>query len=179
MSLLSTNELIDLVEAGVIRGVSGDAINAASIDLHLGDDFLAESPQSSWGETVLDLSKRDQPNMIKHKKVIVLAPGDFCLASTRETFYLPDYISGMFILKSSMARAGLEHSQAGWCDAGWHGSALTLELSNLLSYHSLKLTAGMSIGQIVLFRHTPVPASHSYASKGRYNGDKTVSGIKP
>ena len=40
MSLLSAPELIELVKAGVIEGVSGDAINAASIDLHLGNMFL-------------------------------------------------------------------------------------------------------------------------------------------
>ena len=175
MSLLSSMELIDLIEAGVIEGVSGDAINAASIDLHLGDEFLAESfPVTEF----VDLSRRERPTMTSKRGEIILAPGEFCLASTREIFHLPSDISGMFILKSSMARAGLEHSQAGWADAGWHGSALTLELSNLLRAHHLRLESGMAIGQIILFRHMPVPPSHSYATKGRYNGDTGVSEIK-
>ncbi len=179
MSLLSSNELIELIEAGVIEGVAGDAINAASIDLHLGNDFLLESPVHEFAEErLVDLSKREKPRMLEVSGELLLAPRAFCLASTREIFHLPDDISGMFILKSSMARAGLEHSQAGWCDAGWHGSALTLELSNLLRYHTLLLKAGMAIGQIILFRHEPVPSSHSYATKGRYNNDRTVSGIK-
>jgi len=177
VSLLSSNELIELVEAGVIEGVTGDAINAASIDLHLGEEFLFE--YNPGRETIIDLAKREKPCMGSCKGEFYMQPGDFCLASTREIFHLPDDISGMFILKSSMARAGLEHSQAGWCDAGWHGSALTLELSNLLRHHTLSLESGMAIGQIILFRHTPVPSSHSYSTKGRYNGDRSVTGIKP
>jgi deoxycytidine triphosphate deaminase len=85
----------------------------------------------------------------------------------------------MFILKSSLARSGLEHSQAGWADAGWHDSALTLELSNLLSNHTLHLEAGMAIGQMIFFRHTKVPEEFLYSTKGRYNGDRTVQEIKP
>ncbi len=180
MSLLSSNELIDLVEAGVIEGVSGDAINAASIDLHLGDEFLIEAPMHEFDEErMVDLSTRQHPAMLGTSGQVLLGPGGFCLASTREMFHLPDDISGMFILKSSLARAGLEHSQAGWCDAGWHGSVLTLELSNLLKFHILKLVSGMPIGQIILFRHTPVPAWASYSQRGRYNNDRTVSGSKP
>ena len=178
MSLLSAPELIELVKAGVIEGVSGDAINAASIDLHLGNMVLREK-DNAWMQTVpVNLAKREKPEMVSSYDKIMLYPKTFCLASTREIFHLPNDISGMFILKSSLARAGLEHSQAGWADAGWHGSALTLELSNLLSRHSLILEAGMAIGQIILFRHTKVDSEHSYATKGRYNGDRIVSEMK-
>lgn len=177
MSLLSSLELLDLVEQGVIEGVDPESINAASIDLHLGDEFLLES-EFATGSLIVDLSKRERPVMHKARDSIKLHPGDFCLASTKEIFNLPDDISGMFILKSSMARAGLEHSQAGWADAGWHGSSLTLELTNLLKHHSLILRSGMAVGQIVLFRHTPVPKAFSYSTKGRYNGDVGVQGIK-
>lgn len=176
MSLLSATELQSMIEDGVIQGVQDGAVNAASIDLHLAPLMLTESfiPH----EDLLDLSLREGPAMVPHTGTTILHPGDFCLGSSVEVFNLPDDISGMFLLKSSLARAGLEHSQAGWCDAGWHGSALTLELRNNLKRHSMILTAGMAIGQIVLFRHTSVPKEFSYATKGRYNGDKAVKGIK-
>lgn len=175
--LLSSLELQHLVDQGVIEGVQEGCINAASIDLHLGADFLHESDNDHYVK-VVNLAKREKPMMYKETGYTHLLPGDFCLASTQEIFHLPDDISGMFILKSSMARAGLEHSQAGWADAGWHGSALTLELSNLLRHHTLRLEAGMAIGQIILFRHSRVPKSFSYSTKGRYNGDRGVSEIK-
>jgi len=176
MGLLSATELQQLVEQGVIEGVADGAINAASIDLHLGDKFLIEDSRVCGG--YVDLARRDRPEMCDETGEVFLDPGQFCLASTKEIFHLPNDISGMFILKSSMARAGLEHSQAGWADAGWHGSALTLELSNLLQHHTLRLEASMAIGQIILFRHTPVPTEFSYATKGRYNGDRGISEIK-
>jgi dCTP deaminase len=177
MGLLSATELAHLVEQGVIEGVADGAINAASIDLHLGDEFLMEADYDS-NFSLVDLSVRGKPRMDRWVGAAHIEPGAFCLASTKEIFHLPDNISGMFILKSSMARAGLEHSQAGWADAGWHGSALTLELSNLLRNHTLRIKSGMAIGQIILFRHTPVPKEFSYATKGRYNGDTSVSEIK-
>jgi dCTP deaminase len=176
--LLSSLELQYLVDQGVIEGVQSGAINAASIDLHLGGEFLHESDPGDHASGVVNLAKREKPAMYKETGYTHLLPGDFCLASTREIFHLPDDISGMFILKSSMARAGLEHSQAGWADAGWHGSALTLELSNLLRNHTLQLEEGMAIGQIILFRHSKVPKAFSYSTKGRYNNDKSVSQIK-
>lgn len=180
MSLLSATELQSLIEDGVIQGVQDGAVNAASIDLHLAPLMLTEAytHPNDTNRALLDLSKREGPAMLQHYKTLILKPGDFCLGSSVEVFNLPDDISGMFLLKSSMARAGLEHSQAGWCDAGWHGSALTLELRNNLRHHSLLLTAGMAIGQIVMFRHTHVPTEFSYATKGRYNGDKTVKGMR-
>ena len=64
------------------------------------------------------------------------------------------------------------------CDAGWHGSTLTLELHNTLRFTNLRLTAGMPIGQMLFHMHHPVPKDRSYAARGRYNGDASVSGVK-
>ena len=56
-----------------------------------------------------------------------------------------------------MARIGLDHLNAGWCDAGWHGSVLTLELKNCCRSHEIVLTNGDFIGQIIFFSHEEVP----------------------
>lgn len=64
------------------------------------------------------------------------------------------------------------------CDPGWHGSVLTLELSNSLRYHSLRLRPGMRIGQMIFLRGEPVPESASYASRGKYNGDSQAQQSK-
>jgi dCTP deaminase len=107
-----------------------------------------------------------------------LAPGNFVLAHTQQIFNLPDYISAEYKLKSSMARIGLEHLNAGWCDPGWHGSSLTLELKNMLQNHTIVLQPGDRIGQVVFFKHDRVRRDKSYATVGRYNGDRYASGIK-
>ena len=108
----------------------------------------------------------------------VLLPGDFILAASVEIFNLPNNISAEYKLKSSMARIGLEHLNAGWCDAGWNRSCLTLELKNMTRHHSIELNYKDPIGQIVFFKHTPVPNDKSYAVRGRYNGDTSVQGVK-
>ena len=64
------------------------------------------------------------------------------------------------------------------CDAGWHGSTLTLELKNELRYSHIRLTAGMRIGQMLFHGHMHVPDDRSYAARGRYINDKSVSAVK-
>ena len=56
----------------------------------------------------------------------------------------------------------------------------------LLSYIELcqrwtdiRLTPGMAIGQMLFHAHTPVPDDRSYAARGRYINDTSVSSVKP
>lgn len=44
--------------------------------------------------------------------------------------------------------------------------------------HVITIKEGDPIGQVVFFEHEEVPAHASYATKGRYNGFKTVQGAK-
>ena len=178
MSLLSYNELVELVEQGVITNVRDGAINASSIDIHLAPKILVEGNR----RTTVTYAKREPLGMYEidliAKGGFDIPPGGFLLASSVEMFNLPANISAQYRLKSSMARIGLEHLNAGHADAGWHGSALTLELKNITQFHTIRLNAGDPIGQMVFFRHAEVPAERSYAARGRYNGDSSVSGIK-
>ena len=177
--LLSHNQIKALVNRGVVKGAKEEAINAASLDIHLGDTILYEDLDGS--DPVLDYAARDKPEWktyIMDHRGIVLEPGEFILAHSVEKFYLPNNISAEYKLKSSMARIGLEHMNAGWCDAGWNDSVLTLEFKNMSRRHSILLRPGDAIGQLVFFQHEPVEDSASYATRGRYNKDKTVSTIK-
>lgn len=184
MSLLSYNQLCDLVEQGIITNVKPEQINASSIDLTLGDTVLVESAPNDYRAPIKEVVLRERnPLGMASKKLTerghLLRPGDFILAQSQQVFNLPDWISAEYKLKSSMARIGLEHLNAGWCDAGWNGSVLTLELKNMTQYHEIRLHEGDAIGQVVFFAHAPVPQDRTYAARGRYNGDKSVSGIKP
>lgn len=177
--LLSYTELHEAVEAGYLRGVDPAAINQTTIDVRLGMDFLRECPPK-WRDClpVVDCANRESVSFFKQRECVVLEPQDFVLAHTMEEFYLPDFLSAEFSLKSSAARNGLEHLNACWIDAGFNSSVLTLELKNMTRYHQLKLRSGMFIGQIKVFRHTEVPAEQSYAARGRYNHDASVNAIK-
>ena len=92
-----------------------ELLNPASLDVRLGNFLMVENicdPELLR----IDISQRteDDPFMLQ--------PGEFCLAETLELFNLPNDISCQFVLKSSRARAGVNHLLAGWCDPGWHGS---------------------------------------------------------
>lgn len=180
MSLLSYTELVELVEQGVIGPVDPKAINAASIDVRLGNDIVTEQ-YSDHRFRPVDIHKREvfpstKLNIISHYD---MQPGEFILAHTMETFNLPNNICAEFKLKSSGARTGLENALATWCDCGWSGSVLTLELKNMLRFNALRLTPGMYIGQMIFFRVSEVPSERSYATIGRYNNDSSVSQVKP
>lgn len=182
MSVMSYTELVDLVDRGVITDVDPKAINAASIDVRLGQDIVVEEYNDHRCRPV-DIHKRE---VFPSRKISLgergyydLQPGEFVLAHTIEKFYLPNDICAEFKLKSSGARTGLENALATWCDCGWNDSTLTLELKNLLRYSSLRLTPGMYVGQIIFHKVTAVPDERSYATVGRYNGDASVQVVKP
>lgn len=174
--LLSYNRLVDIVDKGYLVGVEPEAINATSIDVRLGNKFLKEIPPAP--DSVVDLSRRERINMDSRFGRYCLEPQEFILAHTEEVFNLPNHISAEFSLKSSIARNAMEHLNACWIDAGFHNSVLTLELKNMTRYHRLLLVSGMYIGQIKFFEHEPVPEEQSYATRGRYNNDHTVMGIR-
>jgi dCTP deaminase len=174
--LLSYNDLCQLVEDKVIEGVKPDNINAASIDIHLGDEILEES----YGDNrlqIVDLSVKPRQFVQRVKMNIKghyydMTPQSSVLAHTVEIFNLPDNIVAEYYLNSSLARNHLEHLHAGHCDAGFSNSHLTLELVNLNRFHTLRLRPGMRIGQMLFYRVEPVPAERSYRTIGNYNNSK-------
>jgi dCTP deaminase len=168
--ILSDWEIRRLCEAGMVTPFDPALINPASIDVRLGDLLLIESVESPKLKPYpLGDHSEDHPYL--------LVPGQFVLAPTMETFNLPNTVAAQFMLKSSRAREGLEHLMAGYCDPGWHGSVLTLELHNSRQLHPVKLWPGMKIGQMVFHGMSEEPV-RSYAETGRYNNDATVQGSR-
>lgn len=173
--LLSYYNLVDLVDAGVITAEK-ENINSASIDITLDDVIMLEDEPKF--NAVVSLKDKESISMREHRLTehgYVMAPGEFILASSREVFNLPDDIVAEYVLKSTMARNGLNHMLAGYCDPGWYGSKLTLELKNETRKHELTIKSGMKIGQVKFYRVTPVPQHASYAFRGQYNAQKKVT----
>lgn len=187
--ILSHDQIIsEIIEKGVVENALPENVNSASLDIRLGEFILVESNSHSishvgYHPKVLSLKQRDALTTerinIREKGCFILRPGQFVLAQSIEIFHLPLHISAEYKLKSSMARIGLEHLNAGWCDAGWNNSVLTLELRNLTTYHEIELCYGDKIGQMLFYKHEPVDLDNSYARRGTYNGDTTVSSAKP
>lgn len=144
-----------------------ELVNPASIDVLLGSNLLVESQSGELEPVEIASKTKNDP--------FWLEPGAFCLAQTQETFNLRDDIAAKFALKSSRAREGYNHMLAGWCDPGWHGSVLTLELTNAKRFSSLPLYPGLKIGQMVFYRMSAKPRA-SYAETGHYNNHDKVMG---
>ena len=176
--LLSYNELCKLVEQNVIEGVDLKDVNAASIDVHLGDEILVEKYADHRGD-VIDLSATPRQFVPRDRISIAnthydLMPLEGVLAHTTEKFHLPNDIVAEYYLNSSLARNHLEHLHAGHCDPGFNNSALTLEFVNMNRFHTLRIRPGMRCGQILLYRVAKVPNERSYATIGNYNNCATV-----
>lgn len=154
-------EIRALCEGGMVRPFDPDLVNPASLDVRLGTTLLIEGAASP-SMIPVDISNYDEA------KPYVLVPGQFVLAETVEIFNLPAHIAAQFMLKSSRARSGLEHLMAGYCDPGWHGSKLTMELHNSRQLHPIAVWPGMRIGQMVFHRMSAKPLK-DYQVTGRYN----------
>jgi deoxycytidine triphosphate deaminase len=106
----------------------------------------------------------------------LMIPGERCLVASLETFNLPTFLCAQFRLKSSRGREWYEHMEAGFCDPGWNGSKLTMEIINMAP-GLLPLYPGLRMGQLVFSLTLGVPDKH-YGQTGRYNGDQTVMASK-
>ncbi len=179
MTMLSAPRLHEIIDAGVITCEDIDVlhkhVNSASIDVRLGNKILVEQAPRMDESLVhflpVDIAAKQSPNFIEieiPEEGYVIQPGQCFLAATMETFNLPDTISCRFDLRSSVGRCFLEHMQAGFADAGWHGAQLTMEFKNVTQYHRLLIKPGMRVGQMIFFEHEPA-GEDSYAIKGKYN----------
>ena len=168
--ILCDTEIRALCEEGLVDPYDPTLVNPASLDVRLGENILVEA----------EFTTQMQPRSIARFDEwhpFLLQPHEFILAETVETFFLPSFIAGQFALKSSRARSGIEHLMAGYCDPGWQGSKLTLELQSARTMHPVALWPGMRIGQIVFHRMSATPAE-DYSIVGHYNFDQKVTAAK-
>ena len=158
-----------LCEGGMITPFEPTLLNPASLDVTLGSNLYVEVEDGGLLHKDISDCTRDRP--------FLLAPNEFVLAETAETFNIPDNIAAQFALKSSLARAGLEHLLAGYIDPGFNNSVLTLEFKNAKQFSPFPLWPGMRCGQIIFTEMTEPPLV-SYRHTGRYNNDSKVSRSK-
>lgn len=161
MVVLCDRDLIRRCRRGLIKPwLDGDErlVQPASIDVHLGKDLLLEV------EYTPDLER-----FVMEGSYFV-DPGEFLLGHTNETVRIPEDCVGDFVLRSSVARAGLNHALSGLLDPGFEGQ-VTLELQNWRRFWPVQIKPGMRIGQIVLHRLSGRPR-RSYAQIGHYQNQR-------
>src|SRR3989338_11603706 len=124
------------------------SIQPASVDLHLGADFLVFRTHK---DVCIDPKNPIEYLMdkvvIDSKKQFIIHPGEFALGMTYEIIGVADDMVGRLEGKSSLGRIGLIiHATAGYLDPG-NKLKMTLELHNI-SNLPIKLYYKMPIAQM-------------------------------
>jgi len=152
------------------------AIQPASIDLHLGADFLVfRTNDQICIDPKEPIDHIMEKATINDKKQFVIHPGEFALGMIYEVVGVGDDMVGRLEGKSSLGRIGLIiHATAGYLDPG-NKLKMTLELHNV-SPLPIKLYYKMPIAQMS-FTPLSSPADHPYGKKSL--GSKYYGAMKP
>lgn len=153
-----------------------NSIQPASVDLHLGADFLIFKNSH---DVAIDLKKPLDDMMesvrITEKKPFVIHPGEFALGMTYETIGVAEDMVGRLEGKSSLGRVGLIiHATAGYLDPG-NKLKMTLELHNIASLPII-LYYKMPIAQISF---TPLSSAAENSYGGKKLNSKYYGATKP
>lgn len=159
-----------ILERGLIHPGNMNLINPASVNLTLGNTFLAPL------ETGKPVRLGDEVEYFRHeindKGAYVIYPGEFVLATTKEYVDVPSNLAAFVQGRSSIGRIGLTTQNAGFVDPGFHGH-ITLELVNE-SPNPIALTPGYPVAQLVFFES--YQAEKPYC--GKYNGQVEATGSR-
>lgn len=150
----------------VVSNLRPNAIQPASIDLHLGGDFIEFTNKKTVD--IFDIeSGYTRSSVMDTFKIPSRA---FVLATTDEVIEISNTLVALVEGRSSIGRKGLFIHNAGYIDPCFKG-AITLELFNA-SPRPIIVHKGMSICQLAVVRLSS-PVQKGY--EGKYQGQKTVT----
>jgi len=176
--ILSDRDIKKALKSGriTVEPLFPKAIQPASVDVHLGADFLIFKPSNHVAlDPRLPIDDMMEEVKISDKKQFVLHPGEFALGMTYEVVGLAPDVVGVLNGKSSLGRIGLiVHATAGFIDPG-NKLKITLELHNIADMPII-LYYKMPIGQMT-FMELSSPAEVPYG-KGKL-GSKYYGALKP
>lgn len=153
-----------------LQDVRQQLLQPASLDLRLGDSFLEPLFHDSDDLVSMRLRSMEFNRRPLVDGAIIMEPGEFLLATTKEAIGLGPDLVGQLMGKSSVGRMGLTvHVTAGFCDPGFVGN-ITLEMVNHLPCR-LELEPGIAIAQISFCR-TGLPARSPYGTRGKAGGSR-------
>lgn len=174
------------LEHELVSPFDNSRINPASIDLTLGRHFWNISEQI-MDFKIGNFKGTAEPGLAFIADSVSLVPGVALLATTAEQISIPDsaislddgfmhYMLPALVadvkLKSSAARAGLDHALAGWVDPGFKGT-LTLEFH---AHRSIELIAGKPYVQLCVDSMLAAPR-RGYQQTGRYVGQDAQGAV--
>lgn len=142
------------------------ALGSCSVDLRLGRSFRVFEHSRFAYIDPHDKRLSDEITKlveVKEKEPFILQPADFVLATTIESFTLPDYLLARLEGRSSLGRLGIVvHSTASIFEPGWQGKVV-MELGNL-GRMPVALYPGMRVCALT-FEKLTTPAEVPYNRK--------------
>ena len=177
--ILSDRDIKKAIEAGRIKITPKidyqEQLGSCSVDLRLGNVFRVFNHSKC---AYIDLRNKNLNRNLMKKVVVnknepfIMQPGEFVLASTRESLELPDDLLARLEGRSSLGRLGITiHSTAAVFDPGWRGRVV-MELGNL-GKMPVALYPGMRICSLTFERLTSPVEVPYYKKKGaKYVGQK-------
>lgn len=159
-----------IFKRGFLKNGKESMINPASVNLCLGNTFLIPKAKPS-GIALGEKLEYDRFE-IQDGHFAGLAPGHFCLATTKEAITMPPDAAAFVQGRSSIGRIGLTVQNVGFVDPGFHGH-ITLELVNE-SKNTILLRPNYPLAQLVFFSCKGV--RHGY--EGKYNGQIEATGSR-
>ena len=136
--VLSDRDIKAYLNSGKIKIIPApslaDVLGSCSIDLKLGNTFRIFEYSKHAFIDPYDSKKSDEVTKlieVKNEEPFILHPNDFVLATTIESFMLPDDLLARLEGRSSLGRLGIVvHSTASIFEPGWSGKVV-MELGNL------------------------------------------------
>ncbi|HOX21361.1 MAG TPA: dCTP deaminase [Candidatus Paceibacterota bacterium] len=169
--ILSDKTLKKIIDQGrlVVKPITKESIQPASIDCRLGNHFLLVARGKNG---FIDLD-----SVIKYREIeadqVIIPPHSFLLATTLEWVELPNNLTAFVEGRSSIGRMGLFIQNAGWIDPGFKGR-ITLELYNA-NFVPIKVNAGRRICQLVFCK---MDSATKNPYRGKYQGQNKSVGSK-
>jgi len=163
---LSDVDILKELKMGKIRIEPFDKkrLGPASYDLSLSETFYLPRKVRGEVEAREDTNPHKYMRKVKRKEVL-LEPGEYCLALTREKITLSSDIIGLLGGRSRFARMGLTvHITSAVVQPGSDNHQI-LEIVNLSPF-DIRLFAGERISQI-FFQYLKSPTSQPYRKFGR------------
>jgi dCTP deaminase len=153
-----------------------NSIQPASVDLHLGADFLVfKTDKYTCIDPKQPLDDMMERVQISDKKQFIIHPGQFALGMIYEVTGVADDMVGRLEGKSSVGRIGLIiHATAGYLDPG-NKLKMTLELHNVANL-PIKLYYKMPIAQM---SYTPLSSAAENAYGKTKLNSKYFGATKP
>ncbi|WP_289142438.1 dCTP deaminase [uncultured Brevibacillus sp.] len=170
--ILGDARIAQYVETGLLHIAPFDVKNVgpASVDLTLGHIIKKATKDINASPMVDNSDNYEEVDLFKQP--FYLKPKEMIQGSTCEYVKFPSTLAGSIHNRSSLARFGLNVSEAAFINPGYEGN-LQLVITNISS-HPIQIVAGLRVCQLVLTEVNGVEKPYNEREEAKYVGETGV-----